>query len=436
MRTTDNNLGKHYLDEIQVSVFKNIANKKISELVSENPNLLVFPHVLGSHDDDIAHQNIFSINLENNLTTYNTMGFVGINDTQLTITSRFAKDDENDYFLHYMLQKVFAINLFKFDLSNSKENVWDFLLYLFPFYLKKALAQGLYKEYKWMHYNDSNLKGAIEVSRHIRMNNPFMGKISYKTKEHAYDNSITQLVRHTIEYIKTHKYCKGILSNDSETTSCVNLIEFNTPSYLSGNKQKVLMQNLKPFRHPYFSEYKMLQKICLQILRYEKLSFGREKDKIYGILFDGAWLWEEYLNTLLKDKFIHPKNKTKTGVQYLFEEKQQEIYPDFISKERVDRIVADAKYKGIGYGVKEDYYQILTYMFRFSSKKGFLIYPYKQISESIILKIKETDNILTKMGVAIPQEKISFDDSIEDIKNSEVLFLKNINQITEPCSNN
>jgi 5-methylcytosine-specific restriction enzyme subunit McrC len=131
------------------------------------------------------------------------MGFIGRNSTQLTISSRFAKDENNDYFLHYMLQKVFSINLLKFDQTPNKENIWDFLLYLFPYYLKKAYSQGIYKAYRKEEYNDTNVKGSIDVKRHILRNIPFTGKIAYTTREHSYNNYLTQLIRHTIEHIKT-----------------------------------------------------------------------------------------------------------------------------------------------------------------------------------------------------------------------------------------
>ena len=42
------------------------------------------------------------------------------------------------------------------------------------------------------------------------------------------------------------------------------------------------------------------------------MKYGRDDDEIYGVLFDGAWLWEEYLNTFLADiGFEHPRNKQK-----------------------------------------------------------------------------------------------------------------------------
>ena len=202
MRTTDNNGGKNLdsFDSPNINDLTCIANRTLIDLQKDNPDLLVFPHSLGQYRDDVEKSHIFSLDDEN-LTTYNLMGFVGRNSSQLSISSRFAKDDKNDYFLHYMLQKVFSINLLKFDQTANKENIWDFLLYLFPYYLKKAYSQGLYKAYRKVEYNDANIKGAIDVKRHILRNITFMGKIAYTTREHSYNNDLTQLIRHTIEYI-------------------------------------------------------------------------------------------------------------------------------------------------------------------------------------------------------------------------------------------
>ena len=87
-----------------------IANTKISNLSHKTPNLLVFPRDLDYYGDEISESTILTINDEE-ISTGNIMGFVGVNDTQVNIKSRFSKSDEHDYFLHYMLQRVFSINL-------------------------------------------------------------------------------------------------------------------------------------------------------------------------------------------------------------------------------------------------------------------------------------------------------------------------------------
>ena len=428
MRKGDNNCGEKLTDIeiLNINDLSSIANRNLIDLKKENPDLLVFPQTLGQYRDDVEKSHIFSLD-EENLTTYNLMGFVGRNSSQLTISSRFAKDDNNDYFLHYMLQKVFSINLLKFDQTPNKENIWDFLLYLFPYYLKKAYSQGIYKAYKKEEYNDSNVKGTIDVKKHILRNIPFMGKIAYTTREHSYNNNLTQLVRHTIEHIKTHPFGSGVLTNDSEVRDVVSKFIFVTDkTYNNNSRQKIISANLKPVSHPYFTEYAALQKICLKILRHDKITFGKEKDKVYGLLFDGAWLWEEYLNTILKDDFIHPENKTGKNRHYLFENFQS-IYPDFIS--RTDpKSVGDAKYIPLGqqqsYSENSEkatsiYYKTIAYMYRFSSDNGFLLFPNQETSFLETYKIKETDGILKKIGLAIPQTSESFKEFIKKMNKNE-----------------
>lgn len=118
----DNNFSD---DDIQN--LRKIADVKIKDLSFEdNPNLLIFPRDLNCHGDKISESNIISMNHRDEISTSNIMGFIGINETQIDIKSRFAKDDGADYFLHYMLQKVFAINLFDIKHSSNKENIFDY----------------------------------------------------------------------------------------------------------------------------------------------------------------------------------------------------------------------------------------------------------------------------------------------------------------------
>ncbi len=442
MRTTDNNCGVSVQEE-QIDDLLSMANCRILDLCNQNPDLLVFPHSFEENKDGIEKELIFSLR-DQTLTTYNMMGFVGKNSTKITITSRFSKDEKRDYFLHYMLQKVLAINLFNFDQSSDKEYIWDFLLYLFPYYLKKAFSQGLYKAYRRFNYNDANIKGRIDINRHIKENIPFKGTIAYNTKEYSLDNSVMQLIRHTIEYIRHRPIGQGVLYADTLTKNCVKQIEFITRnSYNPRLRSKIIFENLKPLHHPYFNEYYALQQICLQILRREQLIFGSEQDKIYGVLFDGAWLWEEYLNTILKPTFYHPENKSGKYKNYLFAnnkgDKIQAIYPDFISKTDDPKIVADAKYinlSNIG-NLSEGseratsiYYKTITYMYRWNTKHGALFYPSKSTTPEISsLHIIETDAYLHKIALSIPQEANSFQEWVNLMIQNEAIFLNSLDNI-------
>ena len=386
-------------DEIDDNTRKDlqrIANAQIKDLKGdERPNLLVFPRDLGYYGDDVGEGRIISFH-DDCISTGNIMGFVGVNDTQVDIISRFAKTDGEDYFLHYMLQRVFAINLFDIKHTTSSQPIFDFLLYLFPYFFKKALRQGIYKKYRRFEYNDSNIRGPIDVSRHIRENNPFRGTVAYSTREHTYDNEVTELIRHTIEYIKIHPMGNGVLNCDQETKDAVLTMTQATPTYNTRDRNRIINLNLRPVTHPYYSEYTALQKICLQILRHEALKYGQEKDKIYGVLFDGAWLWEEYLNTIFTKarlEITHAKNKTGENGILLYKNKRKSLYPDFYRKTDVAEtsFVLDAKYKQLDQEVdnisREDLFQMITYMHVLPARHCALLYPIelKESSTSTIV---------------------------------------------------
>lgn len=111
------------------------------------------------------------------------------------------------------------------------------------------------------------------------------------------------------------------------------------------------------------------------ILQHRKHQIGSGSRQIYGILFDGAWLWEEYINSLIKDVFYHPMNKSGNGAQRLFDGNVGLIYPDFISRNSEMRMIADAKYKPIDNIGNRDYLQVLAYMFRFDAKTSYFLFP-------------------------------------------------------------
>ncbi|MBR2202501.1 MAG: hypothetical protein IJ894_17505 [Bacteroidales bacterium] len=423
--TTDNNLGKAIANEVDLPNLKLIADIHIKDLkIDDKPNLLVFPQSFDEYGDKIGDSNMISI-VGDRIVTGNIMGFVGVNGTLLDIRSRFAAEDGEDYFLHYMLQKVFAINLFNIQHTTNQEQIFDFLLYLFPQFLKKALAQGLFKKYRRFEYNDANVKGAIDVNRHIRENIPFRGTVAYTTRSHSYDNEVTQLIRHTIEYLRTKEQGRAVLNNDSDTKTYVSQIVSATQSYNLRDRNKIINQNLRPIKHPYFSAYTDLQKICLQILRHEAIKFGREKDQVYGILFDGAWLWEEYLNTFLKGcGFHHPKNKESRGGIKMFDKPEDEdlfdrnsrrLYPDFWK----DNYILDAKYKHLDKGVgREDLYQVVTYMHCMKASNGGFVYP-SDIHNEQRYQLANDGGKINVIGINVKHQCDSFGDYVKKMQAEE-----------------
>lgn len=431
---------------IKAKALRSLSQTTIGKLMEDEENeVIVWPNSFNEGYEELKDQLIFNITekaneMINSITTNNVVGFIGLgsngkgkNKIDIRIHSRFASSEKDDYFLYYMLEKTMSINQFNWDTSSSKDGpqVFDFLLFFFPKLLKEALSQGMYKKYVYHEYNDANIRGVIDVNRHIRLNIPVNGKIAYRTREFCYDNPVTQLIRHTIEFIRRKSFGKSILHNDPDTEGYVQQIIQATPTYQVQQRQAVINENLRPVIHPYYTKYTALQKLCLRILRYEKLSYGEANDnKIHGILIDAAWLWEEYVAKVLSEGENGLKHYIRKGRDYhLFikgDKAFQQIIPDYYDED--NHIVADAKYIPLHRYDRLDadrasavYYKTIMYMYRFNTEKGFLFHPVAQNEAEDANVLLDTYDIegregckLHKVGLVVPE--ISSDDNYMKFK--------------------
>lgn len=415
-------------------IVSNILNKSLNQLDAEG--LFIFPEAIKKVEDLTRDQMILQ-EFNGKYRTGNVMGFIGYGKERLIIQSRFCNDKE-DYFLSYLLERVLNIpNIVSLDADTSSDKrLLNFLLFIFPKYLENAIRKGLYKQYIHKKYNDTNIKGKIDIPRHLTKNTPFIGSIAYSQRLFSYDNILMELIRHTIEFIKSKSYGSIILSDIKEE---LKLIVNATQSYRTCDRQKIIEQNKKnPIRHAYFREYSALQRLCILILKSEKHDIGSGIQNSYGILFDGAWLWEEYINILLSSHFYHPKNKSKFGAQQLFSDGKGLIYPDFISKSTDPRLIVDAKYKPIENIRGRDYLQVLAYMYRFDASKGYYIYPDSEGQVPLVLNLNKgstyennvsarDDVNIIKLGFKIPNKSADYDDFKMQIHESELVLQNFIN---------
>ena len=397
--------------------------------LSQEDSIFIFPNDLKNSPDLDKDQKILET-VNQKIKTGNVIGFLGCGQERLTISSRFSNESD-DYFLHYLLQKVLNINLTSLDVGLSREErLYQLLIYLFPKYLEAAMRKGLYKEYQRFSHNDSHIKGVIDVVNHLKKNLPFTGNIAYTTREFTYDNPMMQLIRHTIEYIKNQKSLgRGIIYTNRENITEIIRV---TPSYEQADRAKVIRRNQdKPLRHAYFREYRKLQELCLMILNREKHGFGYQEQKIHGILFDVAWLWEEYVHTLLPREFIHPRNKDRTDGISVFSNRERKVYPDFYDRER--KIVLDAKYKKLELTEKginrEDLFQLISYSYILKAEQAGLVFPSKEkVVDNEIGKLAGYGTFLKKWSIQIPQKTSSYSEFYEMLGKSEKIFQNNIKQ--------
>lgn len=461
-------------DENYRHLLNEISGKSLQELRKKD-NFLIFPSNEAKADLDKKDNFIYKLSGKENeppsFRTANVMGFLGFGENlQMQITSRFDQTNDVDqpsknFFLHYMLQKV--CNVAFAPQTNSIEiEFFEFLYYLFPSYLRKACAQGIFRAYVTHEYNDANVRGPVDVSRHIRYNIPFNGKVAYHTREFTTDNKVTQLIRHTIEYIRDLNIGSSVLESDTATRDDVNAIVAATPTYSRNARMQIIAQNLHPVTHPYYTAYENLRKLCIAILQHKKLSYGDVDKPITGILFDGAALWEEYLAKVFEEHKLglaHSNNRTGGKGICLLEGGWKNHYPDFYREKTINQeaIVLDAKYKkmctpkddddvdkkdcelgdgdnSVGdyriYPPGRDVMQMLAYMHALKAKNAILISPYKfeldkDISEENLIEKKWKtagyEGFISVITVPIPNcEK--WKNFVEKMKNIENILLEKL----------
>lgn len=415
------------------TITNKIADKTLEQL--EREGIFIIPEIFRNTEDITKDQMILQ-GINDSYRSGNVMGFLGCGTERLIIQSRFS-NGETDFFLQYLLDRVLDFpNILDMRTdANQDSRLFNLLLFLFPYYLKTAMRKGLYKKYIRREYNDDNVKGAIEIARHIERNTPFIGNIAYSQREFSYDNYLTELIRHTIEFIKTKPYGYTLLLKVKDEVS--QIIDA-TSEYELYDRRKIITANKKnAIKHAYFREYLALQHLCILILQHQKHQIGTGSRQIYGILFDGAWLWEEYINLLIEDSFYHPMNKSGKGAQRLFSGNVGLIYPDFISRDSEYRVIADAKYKPIDNIGNRDYLQVLAYMFRFDAKKGYYFYPESEGSGSLLLWLNKgstyEDNVIPrddisviKHGLRIPDTTENYKSFVSCMKQNEMDFLAGI----------
>lgn len=428
MRITDNQ--HKIIKEDFVAEYPKISQLLLDRTLdnlSQEDNIFIFPNDLQYSPDLVKDQKILeTVNQE--IKTGNIIGVLGYGQERLTISSRFSSKSD-DYFLHYLLQKVLNINLTSLDIGLSREErLYQLLIYLFPKYLEAAMRKGLYKEYQRFSHNDSHIKGVIDVVNHLKKNLPFTGNIAYTTREFTYDNPMMQLIRHTIEYIKNQKSLgRGIIYTNRENITEIIRV---TPSYKLADRAKFIRINkTKPLRHAYFREYRKLQELCLMILNREKHGLGYQEQKIHGILFDVAWLWEEYVYTLLPKDFTHPRNKDKTDGISVFSDRERKVFPDFYHQNH--KIVLDAKYKKLELTEKginrEDLFQLISYSYILKAEQAGLVFPSKEkVVDNEIGKLAGYGALLKKWSIQVPGQAESYQDFVRKMESFEKVFIENL----------
>ena len=314
--------------------------------------------------------------------TSNLVGFLECNGLTISIGSRFDPEDGSSFFVPYLIARTLHIPPLEFDWEQV--SAYDLLPLLFPAALTRALSSGMFKQYQRVSTNGTCFKGSLAVAAHLKHNLASGRKIASSSHQLSADNPVIQLVRHTIELLRSKPALAPLLAVNASVVSAVRAIELATPSFRSSELVSVVKANRTSCSA---LVYRPLQQLCLKLLcaLEPSLSLRHEPDQVYGVLFDISYLWEEYLATVLEPQgFEHPRNKAGIGALYLDRDQRFLAYPDFyrLSSESTvaepsSDLVLDAKYKRYDtYApARDDIVQMLTYLHVLKAPRALLLCP-------------------------------------------------------------
>lgn len=359
---------------------------------------------------------------------------------RVEIHSRFDSG-EKQYFLLYLLCTVYGFNIF--DISINSENESDYIvicIVLFLHSLEEAFGDGLYKEYVRNKYNDFDFKGAFDVNRHIKQNNPFMGRTAYSVREFSYDNEILCLIRQTVDFIYDNytELLKGYVGKSSLLYEIAEVITTATPSYRININYAESIKCGKPITHPMFEKYEVVRKLAIMILGENGQNiFDNSDEDALGLLVDISWLWEEFVSIKLLNNYNYRHLLTDGSKGALRWSAGKSWYPDFIENydEGERRKVLDAKYKYWNDN-NDDVHQLLSYLFLAGGELCGIIYPSEEerVAKSKVLlpynAFYDEEVKLYKLPIYIPMSECdSYSDYWNIIEKSVVKWREDFEQI-------
>lgn len=322
------------------------------------------------------------------LATGNLMGVLRFRNpktgssVQIEVLSRFDQD-ENSFFLNYLLSRVFDFAQGVEAVSAWRSSLLDILLdIVFVRRLGEAAKAGLLRHYREFRNNDWNFKGSLDLARHIRENVPLMHGIAYRKREIDLDVPVNRMI--LMAALTVNRRHPSLFERDGDAADALRQLRMGVTEARDVRNVLAHRDCREPVRHPFFREiWEPLRRIARMILEDEQWTLfheGAEDEEVSGVVFDGSWLWEEYIATILTPEFRHcirGGDKTQKGLK-LLEGGPVRFYPDFYLKtdEASKRVVLDAKYKRFNpSGERSDVHQVLCYLLLTGAKLGGLVFP-------------------------------------------------------------
>ena len=397
--STNEELNTQTISKNGKQVLKKFNGCTLAELVAQGKDAVVDLSQL-QHLDDKGRKKLCFFKLADDndnqfrLETGNLMGVLRFRDketsVQVEILSRFD-NEKNNFFLNYLLSKVYNFAIGVEAVSAERSSLLPILLdIVFVRRLGEAAKAGLLRHYREFRNNDWSFKGSLDLARHIRENIPLMHGIAYRKREIDLDVPVNRMI--LMAALTVNRRLPSFFEGNQDAADALCQLRMGVTE--ERDLRAVLSHRdcRETVSHPFFREvWEPLRQIARMILEDEQWTLFPETTTEYevsGIVFDGSWLWEEYIAKVLgRAGFEHSvkENGAVKRVLPVFRDGDARFAPDFYHQHEVDDngekktvydCVFDAKYKRSNpNGGRNDVHQVLCYLLLTGAKLGGLVFP-------------------------------------------------------------
>lgn len=316
----------------------------------------------------------------------------------ILIGSRFDPGGNAGFFLRAMLETCWDIpmNFLEEFRGNQTNAPYDFLLALrLASQLERAWKRGQLRTYRSSSLYDSRVKGRLDLPRQIRQSMGLSdGKMAYIMREYSTDNDYVRLFVQAL--LETEKRHPDFMRRVQQERSSFRLVRREllqqVPVWERMDKHTLLARTKKRIVNPIYREYEALRVISRAVLRRMGGYQPQETDGapfVSGVFLDISRLWELYLEKKVFSQLPSQLPSCQKSVSILGD--ALKIIPDFHWKDR--GIVLDAKYRPV-WGeaakraiwpeeVRDDVYQILSYMLTLGCAHGGVVFPVRGQSREL-----------------------------------------------------
>lgn len=313
--------------------------------------------------------------------------------TSVTIGSRFDPENGEGFFMRAMLDACWNIPLLFLEeyRGNQIDNPYDLLIMIrLAMQLEQAWKRGQLRVYRSRPMYDIRVQGRLDLPRQIRTGTGLSdGRMAYVVREYSGDNDYNHLFLLALQEAEKRypDFMRKLQQERPQFRLAQRALLQRTSGLEQMDRHSLLAHTKKRIVNPVYREYEALRVISRAFLqRAEGYQSQTEESTpfVTGVFLDISQLWERYL----RDKVFNQVFPGASPWDYYQQEekvlnKSLTVRPDFWWKDR--GIVLDAKYRSAWTrtaggspwpeDIRENVYQVLSYMLALDCKQGGVIFP-------------------------------------------------------------